>query len=755
MKNFTSFLFNTLSSKTTAFKNSMLLVVGLLLFSGGATWASKALSFSGKASASGSFLYSISSTGVLGSANNAVGIATHNSLAPVDNTVSSASPNGSVCKDAALSPITHTTTGATGIGAATGLPAGVTAVWASNTITISGTPTASGTFGYNIPLTGGSGTVSATGTITVHALPATPTVTALSATTFCDGGSVSLRSTVGSGYLWSNGLSGRTAVFTTSGSYSVTHTDGNFCTSLSSNAIVVTVNPLPTASISGTTAVCNNASSPNVTFTGAAGTAPYTFTYKIKGGSNLTVSTTGENVSVTVAAPTGTSGSFAYTLVSVVDANSCSQLQSGTSTITVNPLPTASISGTTAVCIGGSSPNVTFTGAAGTAPYTFTYKINGGSNLTVSTTGENVSVTVAAPTGTSGSFAYTLVSVVDASSTTCSQLQSGTATITVNPLPTATISAQDGDPLTFCSGESVVLVASEGTSYSWSNGSSIVGTASTYTATTSGTYRVTVTNEFGCSVQSAPTTVTVVSQPATPTISAGGITTFCAGGNVVLTASGTVGSVFKWSNGSSIVATAPTYTANTSASYTASALISSGGTVCSSSPSSAIVVTVISVNSVTAASSTPTLCINSVLTNITHTTVGATGISNSGVSGGNGLPAGVSATWASNTITISGTPSASGTFSYSIPLTGGCGAIYATGTITVSINTAAAASTTPTLCISTALTNITIATTGATGIGTASGLPAGLTAAWASNTITISGTPTASGTFNYTIPLSG
>jgi hypothetical protein len=43
----------------------------------------------------------------------------------------------------------------------------------------------------------------------------------------------------------------------------------------------------------------------------------------------------------------------------------------------------------------------------------------------------------------------------------------------------------------------------------------------------------------------------------------------------------------------------------------------------------------------------------------------------------------VSATWALNTITISGTPTASGTFNYSIPLTGGCGAVNATGTITV------------------------------------------------------------------------
>jgi hypothetical protein len=64
--------------------------------------------------------------------------------------------------------------------------------------------------------------------------------------------------------------------------------------------------------------------------------------------------------------------------------------------------------------------------------------------------------------------------------------------------------------------------------------------------------------------------------------------------------------------------------------------------------------------------------------------------------------------------------------------------VNATGTITVTPNnTASAASTTPTLCISTVLTDITHATTGATGIGTATGLPAGVTAAFASNTITM------------------
>ena len=129
-------------------------------------------------------------------------------------------------------------------------------------------------------------------------------------------------------------------------------------------------------------------------------------------------------------------------------------------------------------------------------------------------------------------------------------------------------------------------------------------------------------------------------------------------------------------------------------------------------PTPSTTITVTSANTAGSPSSTPTLCINTALTAITHTTTGATGIG-----AATGLPAGVSASWLSNTITISGTPTASGTFNYSIPLTGGCGAVNATGTITVTpANTAGAPSSTPTLCINTALTSITIATTGATGI---------------------------------------
>ncbi len=163
-----------------------------------------------------------------------------------------------------------------------------------------------------------------------------------------------------------------------------------------------------------------------------------------------------------------------------------------------------------------------------------------------------------------------------------------------------------------------------------------------------------------------------------------------------------------------------------------------------------LAVTVSLTNPITAVSSSPILCINTQFSIITHTTTGATGI---GVA--SGIPSGVSVTWAGNTITISGMFTISGVFNYSIPVIGGCGG-SATGIIIVNPNNSVTvASSSPTLCIYSALTPITHTTTGATGIGVATGLPTGITASWAGNTITISGTPTVSGIFNYSIPFTG
>ena len=60
-----------------------------------------------------------------------------------------------------------------------------------------------------------------------------------------------------------------------------------------------------------------------------------------------------------------------------------------------------------------------------------------------------------------------------------------------------------------------------------------------------------------------------------------------------------------------------------------------------------------------------------------------------------------------------------------------------------------------TLACDAVITPITIATTGASGIGTATSLPPGITASWSGNVITLSGKPTTSNTFTFTIPLTG
>ena len=155
-----------------------------------------------------------------------------------------------------------------------------------------------------------------------------------------------------------------------------------------------------------------------------------------------------------------------------------------------------------------------------------------------------------------------------------------------------------------------------------------------------------------------------------------------------------------------------------------------------------------------AASTAPTLCINTALTDITHATYEATGI---GVA--TGLPAGVTASWAANVLTISGTPTDSGTFNYSIPVTGACGTENATGTITVTPNntitlSSAVGTDAQTKCINTAITDITYITTGATG-ATFSGLPTGVSGSWIANVVTISGTPSVSGSNTYTVTLTG
>ncbi|NBR37671.1 MAG: PKD domain-containing protein, partial [Chitinophagales bacterium] len=197
----------------------------------------------------------------------------------------------------------------------------------------------------------------------------------------------------------------------------------------------------------------------------------------------------------------------------------CSQTQSGTITITINTNPTAQIAGSVDVCKDAAAPNITFTGSDGNPPYVFTYNINGGASQTISTTGSATSVDLSVPTNTVGAFVYNLTGVVDINNTVCAGTPSGTVTVNVNPLPTATISGTTSVCLNAT--EPLITFTGAGTSapytffYSINGGSTLsVTTSSGNSATvavptsTAGTYTYTL-------LSVTDGTATTCSQPQT------------------------------------------------------------------------------------------------------------------------------------------------------------------------------------------------------------------------------------------------
>ncbi len=68
-------------------------------------------------------------------------------------------------------------------------------------------------------------------TVTVYPQPSSPTITPNGATTFCEGNSVGLSSSYGSGNTWSTGHTSQSVTVLSSNTYSVVYTDNNNCTS--------------------------------------------------------------------------------------------------------------------------------------------------------------------------------------------------------------------------------------------------------------------------------------------------------------------------------------------------------------------------------------------------------------------------------------------------------------------------------------------------------------------------------------------
>jgi hypothetical protein len=210
-----------------------------------------------------------------------------------------------------------------------------------------------------------------------------------------------------------------------------------------------------------------------------------------------------------------TSGSY---WVQVTDGSGCTSPQSDTTVVTVNPLPakpTITPSGATTFCSGGS---VTLTSSAGTSYLWSTGATT--SSISVSATGSY------------------WVQVADVNG--CQSPQSDATVVTVNPLPAKPTITPSG-ATTFCSGGSVALTSSAGSSYLWSTGA----TTSSISVSTTGSYWVRVTDANGCqSPQSDPVAVTVNPIPSAPTAGNGGA--ICAGGTITLTASTIAGATYSW-----------------------------------------------------------------------------------------------------------------------------------------------------------------------------------------------------------------
>jgi hypothetical protein len=124
------------------------------------------------------------------------------------------------------------------------------------------------------------------------------------------------------------------------GTTTVTYTATDGCGNSSTCFYMVNVNNALDATITGTTTVAQgSAPPPNVRFTGLNGVQNYIFYFTINGGPQQFVITSGSNFS-DVAQPTGTLGTFVYSLVKVVDGYGCEKVFSPQPTATINVVTT-------------------------------------------------------------------------------------------------------------------------------------------------------------------------------------------------------------------------------------------------------------------------------------------------------------------------------------------------------------------------------------------------------------------------------
>ena len=320
---------------------------------------------------------------------------------------------------------------------------------------------------YSISVTDTNGCVTIqTLTITEPvALASNPTST--SATCGNSNGTADAVASGGTGaytYVWSNSQTSATISNLAGGSYSVTVTDANGCTTTSTVVVANTGAPVVTLQSSSNIS-CFGGTTGTATVNATGGSAPYTYAWSPSGGNAATAS--------------GLSAGT-YT-VTVTGSNGCVQTQ----TLTLTQ-PTAMAVTTTSSpedCGDGSGSAVAGT-SGGTPGYTYVWS-NSSTNDTIS----NLSA------GT-----YT-VTVTDANGCT--------STSTVAVINTGSATANAGTSVTIIAGQTAQLTGTGGLTYSWSPSATLscatcANPIANPTVTT--TYTLTVMDANGCS---ATDTVTV------------------------------------------------------------------------------------------------------------------------------------------------------------------------------------------------------------------------------------------------------
>ena len=529
---------------------------------------------------------------------------------------------------------------------------GITGNWSP---AINNTTTTTYTFAPN------AGQCASTTTLTITVNPsASATVSASGTLNLCTGGSVTLSTPVVSGqtYAWRNNgtaISGATSnsyTASAAGSYTVTVTTAAGCPATSS-ASVVTMNSIPAtpATLTGPTMICTLTSG---TYTAGAVTGAVSYTWTLPSG--LTGTSTTNSINVAINDANFSSGAV------TVRANTAFCTSAARSlTIAKVPATPATLSGSPTVTCDITSGSYTCAASTGATQYNWT--LPAGFSGTSTTT--SIATTINNTTFTSGNISVR-------ASNTCGTSAARTLAVSKVPFTPATITG----PTLTCGLTSATYTASTGSnvsSYTWTLPAGITGTSTTNTITVSinntvfasGSISVKANNSCG---SSAAKTLALSRTPSSPTAITGP-TQLCGLTTATYTCTAMTGATsYNWVLPAGLTGTSTTNSITVAVNpslFTSGSVSVQAVNSCGSSAAKTLALTKVLAASATL--SGPAFICG--LTTATYTATAVTGATSYNWV----LPAGLTGTSTTNTITVTVNPANYTSGSVSVAAVNACG----------------------------------------------------------------------------------